>query len=118
MEESYSHVTYLHNNYIEILASGGIVGFVLYYAPYAIALVSLLKRVFKDRDRAPVVVITLVLLITRLIGHLGIVLYYSKIEYIFIALLICVVNTPMKKEEPCVLPESAYGQKESLTGRV
>ena len=118
MEESYSHVTYLHNNYIEILASGGIVGFVLYYAPYVMALFSLLKRVFKDRDRAPVVVITLVLLITRLIGHLGIVLYYSKIEYLFIALLICVVNTPMKKEEPCALPESAYGQKESLTGRV
>ena len=109
MEETYNRVTYLHNNYIEILASGGIIGFILFYAPYAIALVSLLKRVFKDRDRTPVVVITLVLLITRLIGHLGIVLYYSKIEYLFIALLICVVNTPTKKEEPVELPENKYG---------
>ena len=118
MEETYNRVTYLHNNYIEILASGGIIGFILFYAPYAIALISLLKRVFKDRDRTPVVVITLVLLITRLIGHLGIVLYYSKIEYLFIALLICVVNTPMKKEETGAVPESAYGSEESLTGRV
>lgn len=109
MEETYNRVTYLHNNYIEILASGGIIGFILFYAPYAMALVALLKRVFKEHDRTPVVVITLVLLITRLIGHLGIVLYYSKIEYLFIALLICVVNTPTKKEEPVELPENKYG---------
>ena len=109
MEETYNRVTYLHNNYIEILASGGIIGFILFYAPYAIALVSLLKRVFKEHDRTPVVVITLVLLITRLIGHLGIVLYYSKIEYIFLALIICVVNTPTKKEESVELSENKHG---------
>jgi len=32
-----SHYTYLHNNYVEMLASGGIIGFLIYYSIYYFA---------------------------------------------------------------------------------
>lgn len=110
MAETYTYVTYLHNNYIEILASGGIVGFILYYSPYVMVLFSLLKRMFKDHDRDPAVLISFALLVTRLISHVGIVLYYSKIEFIFLLLLISVVNIPRQKAKEAALLEAEPAQ--------
>ena len=106
IQEKYGHVTYLHNNYIEILASGGIIGFVLFYTPYIIILVTLIKKIFKDNEKKPILLIALALLITKLIGHMGTVMYYSKIEFLFLALLISVVNIKVSK-----------GPKNSLLGK-
>ena len=93
IKEKYGYVTYLHNNYIEILASGGIIGFVLYYAPYILTLIAFSKRIFKHHEKNPVLLISFVLLIAKLIGHMGTVMYYSKIEYLLLALWISIGNS-------------------------
>ena len=94
--ESYSHFTYLHNNYIEMLASGGVIGFVLFYTPYVLVLISLIKRIFINKENNSVVFISFALLIARLVGHFGTVVYYSKVEFLFLAMLIAVVNLESK----------------------
>ena len=106
--ESYGYITYLHNNYIEILASGGIIGFVLYYTPYILMLCSLVKRIFKLQEKNPVLYISLALLATKLIGHMGTVVYYSKIEFLFLALLISVVNIHSSKDSKLSLLSKTY----------
>lgn len=92
LQEEYGYVTYLHNNYVEILASGGIIGFVLYYTPYFMVFKKLGRRIFHQNDHDPVLCIAFSLLIMKLAGHWGTVMYYSKIEYILLALWISVVN--------------------------
>ena len=66
---------YLHNNYIELLADGGIIGFASYYIFYIIAFVSMIRysREFN---------ISFVLLLLLLIMDLGMVSYYYKETYI------------------------------------
>lgn len=92
MSEEYGFVTYLHNNYIEILASGGLIGFVLYYAPYYIVLKNHVRRLFMYREQNPVLVISFALLVTKLVGHVGTVVYYSKIEYLLLAIWISIAH--------------------------
>ena len=93
LREIYGRYTYLHNNYIEILASGGIVGFVLYYTPYLLIFNSLIKRIFRFRDTNPLVFISFGLLIAKLVAHFGTVVYYSKIEFLLWAFWISVLYT-------------------------
>ena len=99
MQEEYGYVTYLHNNYIEILASGGIIGFFLYYTPYFVLLISFLKRIVHNREKDPILLISFSLLITKLVSHFGTVMYYSKIEFLFLALLVSVANIPRYKNQ-------------------
>ena len=97
--ESYGHVTYLHTNYVEILASGGIIGFILYYIPYVVLLITFIKRIFRQNDNSPLLLVSAALLVTRLVGQIGIVTYYSKVEYMLLALWISVVNIKGKNNE-------------------
>lgn len=74
---------YLHNNYIEILADGGIIWFILYYSIYATILVSLLKkRDFQNKEFC----ICFILLILRLILDYGMVSYNYKNTYLYLVL--------------------------------
>lgn len=98
IKEEYNYYTYLHNNYMEILASGGILGFILYYAPYLIVFVKLAKRIFSFKENNPVIFISFALLVTKLVGHMGTVVYYSKIEFMLMALWISVINIPGEKD--------------------
>lgn len=72
---------YLHNNYAEVLANGGIIGFFLYYRLY--------YRVFLRTKRqgslgTPEGRIVLILLVSILLADFGLVSYYSKIYYFFL----------------------------------
>ena len=98
LQEKYGYFTYLHNNYIEMLASGGVIGFVLFYTPYVLVLISLIKRIFIYKENNSIVFISFALLIARLVGHFGTVVYYSKVEFLFLAMLIAVVNLHTKKD--------------------
>lgn len=72
---------YLHNNYVEILADGGMVGFIVYYAIYAVILVKL----WKNRDfTAGEFNIVFLILILRLILDYGMVSYESKNTYFYL----------------------------------
>jgi len=75
-KESY----YLHNNFVDMLANGGIVGFVLYYFFYVYVLGGMIKyRDFNDKEYN----ICLTLLLLVLIMDYGVVSYLNKGIYIF-----------------------------------
>lgn len=68
--------TYLHNNYIEILASTGIIGFLFYYSFYAVLFVKMLLRYLRYRDN--IIFWGLATLFIQLILEIAMVSYYSK----------------------------------------
>lgn len=86
------YYTFSHNNYIELLSGVGIIGFILYYFPHIISLKNLIKK--NDRDFSEKVALSLLILL--LISHIGIVHYYYKLEFLFLAFI--VVISSKKKE--------------------
>ena len=74
---------YLHNNFIELLAGGGIVGFSIYYSMYLYLIISFM-RYWKYKNNEYIICFTIMLLL--LIMDYGRVSYYSKINYIYLML--------------------------------
>ena len=74
---------YLHNNFVELLCGGGIIGFVLYYVMYAYLAYTLFKYRNADRESAYLGLIWLVLM---LIMNYGMVTYYSKLQWYYLAI--------------------------------
>lgn len=85
---------YLHNNYIELLACVGVVGFVLYYAMYLIPLKKLIIPAIKCDSLA---ILGVILLVVVLVIEFGAVRYYSKPTYIHI-LIFCLVAEKVGKK--------------------
>lgn len=80
----YGHDAYLHNNYIELLACGGIVGFLVFYSMHIYLTIKFIKyRKLRDREYD----ICIVLLIVNLIVDYGVVSYYDKANYLFLFLV-------------------------------
>lgn len=75
--------TYSHNNYIELLANNGIIGFLAYYWVYLIIIAMLLKRVIKYNDDKATVLLAII--VEQLLMDYGSVNYYNKIVYIYIS---------------------------------
>lgn len=75
--------TYLHSNYIELLACGGIVGTMVYYFMFLYPGLKLLRKCYSKDNNT---LICLVLLILCLITDLVYVSYYYKQTYFFILL--------------------------------
>jgi hypothetical protein len=73
--------TYLHNNYVELLCGGGIIGFVLYYSMHAYLLINLIKYRKADHEAFSVAVVWLVL---SLIMQYGMVSYYLKLQWYYL----------------------------------
>lgn len=86
--------TYLHNNFVELLATTGIVGFVLYYSVYFYIIINCIKLLNKKNKYINVI---LVIFITNLILEYGMVSYYTKSTYIYI-LLGLIVTEKMKRK--------------------
>ena len=83
--------TYLHNNYIELLASVGIIGTVIYYLMFIIPFGKTIKPAFKENQYA---VIAVALIIMNLLFHIGTVQYYNKVSYLYIILFfVCIKKT-------------------------
>ncbi len=79
----YGHDHFLHNNFIELLACGGLAGFCIYYSVYAIVLVRLIRyRNFRD----PEYDICLVLFVLFMLMDYGMVSYLDKSTYIYMLL--------------------------------
>lgn len=79
--------TYLHNNYVELLASVGIIGFILYYLIYARLIIRLKKYSTNPDD---INMMCIVLLASLLISDYGNVSYYFKeIYFFFIVCFVC-----------------------------
>lgn len=69
--------TYSHNNFIEILINGGIVGFILYYFIYAYIFVKLFKAAFVKRDSTAIILFTINLVLIAL--QIAAVSYYDTL---------------------------------------
>jgi len=77
----YHHNHYLHNNYVELLACGGITGFLIYYSMHLYLIKNYVKfRKFRDKEYD----ICLVLLILNIIVDYGVVSYYDKANFLFL----------------------------------
>lgn len=81
--QAFGKETYLHNNYVELLVNGGIVGFIIYYSMYIYLMFSLIKRRKVD-DKGTIICIAM--LIIFLISDYGAVSYYSKSRYVYLAI--------------------------------
>ncbi len=75
--------TYSHNNFVELLMNYGIVGFCLYYIPYAVLIVKLFKLV---RKKDVVAMYFLAYTIMQIVLAVGWVTYYERPTQIVTAL--------------------------------
>lgn len=97
-QELLGETTYLHNNYVELLATGGIVGFSIYYAIYGYLILALTK-VGKVKDDSQTI-LCLILLAILLINDYGLVSYYLKITYFYFVISSLKIK---KAKERCYL---------------
>ena len=88
--------TYLHNNYIELLACVGIVGFVLYYAMYLMSLKRLIIPSFKGNGLA---ILASIILVASLVMGFGMVDYSVKSTYLQMLIFVLVAEKVGKKNE-------------------
>ena len=75
---------YLHNNFIELLCGGGIVGFVLFYSMYVYLAYSIFKYRNADPETAYLLLTWLALL---LVMDYGSVSYYTKTRWYYLAII-------------------------------
>ena len=91
----YGHDAYLHNNYVELLANGGILGFISYYCIYYIVIKNLVKY-FKYREKYTVVVIVLVFM-QLIIDYGSVSYYYKNTIFYFLIFFICIRKMKERK---------------------
>lgn len=82
-EQATGWFTYLHNNYVELLATTGIIGFCLYYSVYFYIIFNCVKMLKKKNKYTNIV---LIIFLINIILEYAMVSYYSKITYIYILL--------------------------------
>lgn len=73
--------TYFHNNYVELLASTGLIGTIVYYMMFLIPLFKLIRPALRQNHFA---IITVVLILVNLLFHYGTVDYYNKVSYLYL----------------------------------
>jgi len=76
--------TYLHNNYVELLATSGIVGTLLYYLP----VLRIAIKNWNFRKDSSASTLSFILIVIVLINDFGSVQYFSKITYVLFSLAI------------------------------
>ena len=82
--------TYSHNNFVEMLVSGGLVGFIIYYSIYAFIFIKLLKSIFIKRDVLSIVLFSINII--ALILQVGLVSYSSTLFNCFLMLAVSKIN--------------------------
>lgn len=91
--------SYLHNNFVELLCGGGIVGFCCYYVMYAYLFVQLFKYRKADYDAFSIGLVWLGLV---LIMNYGMVTYYSKTQWFYLLVHFINVNNLRNKHKEMV----------------
>lgn len=77
---------YSHNNFIEVLVSTGIIGFLLYYSMYLTASWTVIKR-FLQQKEVTMILMLILAMISVVFGY-GMVQFYSKGTWFFLAVLL------------------------------
>ncbi len=98
---------YLHNNFVEILSGGGIVGFLIYYSIYIYLVVNMiLYRRFASLETA----VCATLLVMALIEDYASVTYYGKETYFYLMLGMLSVEK-LRREYRKSIPQAIILQK-------
>lgn len=84
--------TFCHNNYFEILSGLGILGFALYYSVHFRLIISYVTLKNKYKSISNIYFLGFVLLICILFSHFFIVHYYYKFEFLYLAVVIKIVE--------------------------
>lgn len=85
--------TYAHNNFIEVLVSGGVVGFVLYYSMYVVPLCKMFLGKFKKFAwQNKEYLMLLILVVMELVFSYGMVQLYDKNSYILLGVALASAN--------------------------
>lgn len=88
------HDCYLHNNYAEMLANGGVVGTFIFYRIYWYVVKNIKKyRSYTNSEGR----ILLILLFALLISEMGLVSYYSKLYYFFFMVFYLFITQERKR---------------------
>ena len=77
----YAFDAYLHDNFVELLCGGGIIGFCLYYAMYVYLFSQLWKYRKVDKQRVAFFALWLMLMLAM---NFGMVTYYSKAQNFYL----------------------------------
>lgn len=96
--------SYLHNNFVEMLCGGGLVGFALYYGMFIYLVVCLFKYRKADYDAFSMGFIWLGLI---LIMNYGMVTYYSKLQWYYLAVHFLNVSQMRRKYKEMMENEQA-----------
>lgn len=84
---NYDHAVYAHNNFLEILADGGLIGFFIYYSFYAYNLFIALSR-YKRNKYSDETILVLVFIIALLIMEYGQITYMNpSAQLIFMSVI-------------------------------
>ena len=95
----YTFDAYLHDNFVELLCGGGIIGFCLYYAMYVYLFSQLWKYRKVDKQRAAFFALWLMLMLAM---NFGMVTYYSKAQNFYLMIhFINVFDLKRKAIELC-----------------
>lgn len=86
--------TYSHNNYIEILVSGGLIAFLLYYVPYIILII---KGFITRRKDKGIVNLIICIVIIILIMDYGLVSYFDRVALTIVMFGLAEVHLKLKK---------------------
>lgn len=84
LSERLGRNTYFHNDFIEILATTGLFGFVFYYGMYIYLLKNLYTLSVKYGDE--IAALMMVLILSHMITGIGTVSYYDKMAYVYFAM--------------------------------
>lgn len=95
--------TYFHSNYIELLATTGILGTIIYYCNYIYLLYQLFKYRKCDINNTCFCITILILLLTM---DIAMVSYYSKCQYFY--LMICYIQLEILKRKRRTSNERQY----------
>lgn len=88
--------TYFHNNYVELLVCGGLVGTIIYYLIW----LKPIKDIFKYRKYDTTAILSLIMAAILLVMDYGVVSYFDKLNYFYIMIMyICAKNLRRKRNE-------------------
>ena len=88
--------TYFHNNYVELLVCGGLVGTIIYY----IIWLKPIREIITYRKYDTTAILSIIMAMILLTMDYGLVTYFDKLNYFYIMIMyICAKNVRKKRDE-------------------